>query len=91
WIIRERRKSLSPRFFFMRIALNSYLLRNAMLYLLLFIIVDIITIAVFYKFLGEAVTLALTLAVLSFRLTVLMGAFILAIWINKLPVYYGFS
>lgn len=91
WIIRERRKSLSPRFFFMRIALKSYLLRNAMLYLLLFIIVDIITIAIIYKSIGEAVTLTLIFAVLSFRFTVLMGAFLLAIWINKLPVYYGFS
>ncbi|AVQ99580.1 hypothetical protein OBCHQ24_11335 [Oceanobacillus iheyensis] len=91
WIIRERRKSLSPRFFFMRIALKSYLLRNAVVYVQLFIIVDTVTIAVFYKSLGEAVTLELIFAVLSFRLTILMGAFLLAIWINKLPIYYGFS
>ncbi|WP_042223276.1 ABC transporter permease [Oceanobacillus manasiensis] len=91
WIIKERRKSLTPRFSFMHISLKSYLLKNAGLYLLLFIIVDIMTLILFKFNMREVITQDLIGSILSFRLILLMGAFLLAILSTRLPTYYGIS
>ncbi|MFD2627942.1 ABC transporter permease [Oceanobacillus kapialis] len=91
WIIRERRGSITPRFSFMRFSLKSYLIQNAALYFLLFLVTDIMAIYVFHDQFGDPVTADLILAIFAYRITIHLGAFLLSVLMNQLSTYYGAS
>lgn len=89
WSIKERRPSIKPRFTFMRISFKSYLIKNLLLYMALLYCFDMIAIFSFSYFLDEPIKLSLFGVVFSYRILISLGAFLLALLISNLFLFYG--
>lgn len=89
WSIKERRPHIKPRFTFMKMSFKSYLVKNLLLYVGLLFFFDIIAIFSFNYFLDEPITLSLFGVIFSYRLLISLGAFLLALLINNLFLFYG--
>lgn len=91
WSIKERIPSIKPRFTFMRVSMKSYLLKNLLLYISILFLFDIITVFSFSYFLDEQITLLMVSVIFSYRILISLGAFLLALSINNLFLFYSTS
>lgn len=91
WSIKERNSSIKPRFSFMRVTFKNYLIKNFLLYLGLLFLFDIIAIFSFSYFLNEPITFTIFGVVLSYRLLICLGAFLLTLILNNLFLFYSSS
>jgi ABC-2 type transport system permease protein len=91
WIIKERRSSIMPRFSFLQFSLKSYLLRNLFLYTILLLFFDIIAIFSFSYFLDEPITWSIYGVIFFYRTLINMAAFLWALVMKNLFVFYGSS
>jgi ABC-2 type transport system permease protein len=87
WIIREKHMSAAVRFLFLKFSLQKYLVCHAVLYTGLFFLFDLFAAGLFYFYFPEAVNLSFVLALLSFRVMVSTGAFLLALCFRKTFLY----
>lgn len=91
WLIKENRLSILPRFAFIRISFKNYMLQNALFYTILCIIFDGLALLTFYFVIHEPISLGLIAAMLSYRIMLNAGAFVLAICFKNLYLYYSTS
>ena len=90
WIIKENRTNLLPRFPFIRHSLKNYFIINAFFYTILLFLFDLIAAASFHFFLDEA-SAGNIWVLLSYRLMLSTGAFLLALCIKSVHLYYSVS
>lgn len=91
WVIKEKQSSTLPRLQFSRISIKSYFLLNMLVYLCLFLTLDIITMILFECLYDTGISVELLFRFVSFRLTAVAIAFVLALCFRKLTVYYAIS
>src|SRR5699024_11532476 len=80
-----------PCFVFIRFTWKKYLLYNFLLYTILFLMFDMVAIGIFHTFLKEPVNLSFIGAILSFRLMLNTGAFLLALCFKNIFLFYSVS
>ncbi|WP_174613995.1 ABC transporter permease [Virgibacillus ihumii] len=85
WVIKEKNAKAAVRFAFTRTPLKSYLMQNFILYVILFLIVDVAAVVSFYLLFGEWISI---LNLIIFRIWISMGAFLLAQLFSNTYVYY---
>ncbi|MGM0940288.1 MAG: ABC transporter permease [Bacillota bacterium] len=91
WVIKEKRQSMQTRFPFIRFSFTSYCLWNTLLYGGLFFISDIITLLVFHFLLDQPISLSKLGSMMSFRLMLVTGTFLLAANMRNRTTYYGIA
>lgn len=91
WVIKENRLSLLPRFAFNRISFKSYLLQNVGIYTILMILFDFAALITFNLLLDESISIQLMASILSYRMILNTGAFLLALCFNQIYSYYSIS
>lgn len=91
WVIKEKQSSTLPRLQFSRISIKYYFLLNMLVYLSLFLTLDIITMILFEYLYDTGIGADLLFRLVSFRLTAVAIAFLLALCFRKLTVYYAIS
>ncbi|HLR67158.1 ABC transporter permease [Virgibacillus alimentarius] len=91
WLIKEQNANILPRFVFIRFTWKKYLLYNFLLYTILFLMFDMVAIGIFHTFLKEPVNLSFIGAILSFRLMLNTGAFLLALCFKNIFLFYSVS
>lgn len=91
WLIKEKRNSILPRFAFIRFSFKNYILKNFLLYTILFIVFDMIAAGVFYFLLNEPISFAFVGSLLTFRLMINAGAFLLATTFKSILLYHSVS
>lgn len=85
WVIHERHAGVRPRFAFMRYSFKHYLLLHSILYFLLSLTVDLITIIIFDIVLQKTIPIG---TMFAFQLFISLGAFLLAHLFKRPFVYY---
>lgn len=88
WMIKESRPSMQVRWLYTSTSFKSHAVRILGLYSLLTVLSDVITLFVFHFVLQELVTLSFILPMLTFRVTLNLFAFLLAIVYRQLLLYY---
>ncbi|PAV30428.1 hypothetical protein CIL05_08120 [Virgibacillus profundi] len=91
WLIKENRSSLAPRFTFIRITFKNYMVINALFYTILLFIFDLIAAGAFFLFLEEPFNLHSIGVILSYRLMLNAGAFLLALCFKNVYLFYSVS
>ena len=91
WVLKEKRSSVLPRLQFSRFSIKPYFLLNSILYLCLFLVIDLFTLFLFYQLYSIDVSIELMLSLISYRLTGITLAFTLTLCFQKLTVYYSIS
>ncbi|MBU5466574.1 ABC transporter permease [Virgibacillus sp. MSJ-26] len=90
WVVKERTASTRQRFFFLNISHHRYLLRNLVIYTIILFLVDIVSFMMINQvYTAKNINFILTL--LSFKLMILLGSFLVALCFRKLFNYYSFS
>lgn len=75
WVVREQQAGVGMRFAFMKVAYKHYLLGHLLLYVLLGLCVDVLTLSVFWLGFSESVPLG---SLVVYQLFLSTGAFLLA-------------
>ncbi|MFC5604546.1 ABC transporter permease [Sporosarcina koreensis] len=88
WMIKESRPSMQVRWLYTSISFKFHAVRMLGLYCFLTILSDVVTLTVFHYVLQEPVTLAFILPLLTFRVTLNLFAFLLAIVYRQLFMFY---
>jgi ABC-2 type transport system permease protein len=91
WLIKERRSNLYPRFVFFRITFKLYLILNAFIYTLLFLIFDIIAFFIFHLFSDEEFSWFFLFVLISYRFMLNSGVFLITLLFKNVSVYYTVS
>lgn len=91
WVVKEHHSSVLPRFAFMRISFKGYLVSSLGIYSLLLVLMDIITVYVFHLVYLEQISLVFILGLLCYRLVLLSGSFLLAMFFHHVFRYYVVS
>lgn len=91
WLIKENKRSILPRFAFIRVSFKNYLLQQVLWYTVLFILFDILALLAFHLIHHEPVSIGLILAILSYRIMLNAGAFMLAACFKNLYLFYSIS
>jgi len=90
WVIKERLKEITVRFPFMKISFPNYLLGNLLIYAVILFLIDVVSfIFIFHFFNGIHLPSIGTL--FSFRMMLILGAFLIALCFKKTFNYYSFS
>ncbi|WP_284139788.1 MULTISPECIES: ABC transporter permease [unclassified Virgibacillus] len=89
WMVKEREKKLTSRFAFMRISFSAYLLGNAFLYLLLFLIIDSLSFVILQRIYDSSISTELFLSIITFRWMTVAGSFIIALCVKNIYTLYG--
>ncbi|WP_165767875.1 ABC transporter permease [Virgibacillus indicus] len=90
WVIRENRKSLIPRFTFIRFSYKNYFVLNTLLYTILLFLFDLAAVISFNLFLNEPFAMNIWV-LLTYRLMLNAGAFLLALCFNNIYLFYSAS
>src|SRR5699024_7708508 len=90
WIIKERSKDIKIRFPFMKISFQNYLLGNLLIYTVILFLMDGISLIIFYQ-LFNGINLPSIGTLFSFRMMLILGAFLLALCFKNIFNYYSFS
>ncbi|MDY0408626.1 ABC transporter permease [Virgibacillus soli] len=91
WVIREKSTFIYSRYAFMKDSYAVFIIKNLIIYFLLFLICDLATIAVFHYSLNQDIQFNILWQILSFRFIVILCACIIANNFKKVFAYYGFS
>lgn len=91
WVIKEKQANMQIRLAFTRFALKNYLLRNLFLYTALFIMFDFAAVGLFSIFLKEQFIAPAFIVMLSFRLMIQFGSFLVALPFKNLYRFYSAS
>lgn len=91
WVIKENHSNLHVRLAFTRFSFKNYLLRNLILYTALFFLFDLVAFGFFYFFLNKNVVFPNLISMISFRLIVQFGSFLLALQFKKSYSFYSVS
>lgn len=91
WLIKENRKNIMPRFYFMRMTFKKYLVLNLCLYTIILLIFDTIALLTFNYYLNEAISITLFGAIFFYRIMITIGAFLLGISFRNSYLFYSFS
>lgn len=91
WLMKERSSGLMPRFTFIRFTYKQYVIQNLAVYLTAFLLFDFLSIAVFNQLLDENINFELIGAIISFRILISTGAFLVALLFKNNYLYYGVS
>ncbi|WP_342515068.1 ABC transporter permease [Sporosarcina sp. FSL K6-1522] len=83
WMLKENRPSMQPRWAFTTLSFNRYALGTFALYTVLLVVVDLLTAVIFQEKLTQ-----LVLALVAFRFTINLCAFLLATVYRQLFFYY---
>ena len=90
WIIKERSKNIKIRFPFMKISFQNYLLGNLLIYTVILFLMDGISLIIIYQ-LFNGINLPSIGTLFSFRMMLILGAFLLALCFKNIFNYYSFS
>ncbi|GIO27777.1 ABC transporter permease [Ornithinibacillus bavariensis] len=88
WVIQEKSMTVTTRFSFLRISRASYYFQNICLYLLLFLLFDLLAITLFTVLLHEFVSVPLVIHILSFRIMMTGLAFSIANCFRSKGTFY---
>lgn len=88
WLIKERGANILPRFIYMRYSFHLYLMVNLVLYSVLFVIFDVITLCILSYLFGISLTLELFLFVILYRMLAQIVGFLLSIPFSTTLSYY---
>lgn len=88
WVIQERHAGVRPRFAFMRYSFKHYLLLNGVLYLMLSLVLNAVTMVLFEAVLQKTISMG---TMFAFQLTISLGAFLLAHLFKRAFAYYMVS
>lgn len=91
WLIKENKLALLPRFAFIRFSFKNYLLQSLLFYTILFVLFDALAVGIFYFVLDEPIGWWLFGVLISYRITLNAGAFLLAICFKNLYLFYSIS
>ncbi|WP_157724850.1 ABC transporter permease [Virgibacillus phasianinus] len=91
WVVKEKQSPVLPRFAFMGISYKNYLVKSLIFYSALLIVLDLITMVIFHLFYQVQLSLSFIAGMFSYRLILVMGAFLLASFVKRLFRYYVFS
>ncbi|MFA1821244.1 ABC transporter permease [Virgibacillus oceani] len=91
WLIKERRNNLYPRFIFFRISFKLYLMLNALIYTLLFLIFDFLTVFTFHIFLGGELSWFFLFVLISYRFMLNTGVFLFTMLFRSVSMFYTVS
>lgn len=91
WLIKEKNANMQIRLAFTRFTFKNYLLRNLLLYTFLFFIFDLVALGLFSFFFKEHWIAPTLFAMLSFRLMIQFGSFLIALPFKNLYRFYSTS
>lgn len=91
WIVKEHQSPVLPRFAFTGISFKGFLVRSLGLYSFLLVLMDSITVYIFHIVYQEQVNLTFILGLLCYRLSLLLGAFLVAQMFKHIFRYYVVS
>ncbi|WP_404453449.1 ABC transporter permease [Virgibacillus necropolis] len=91
WVVKENHSPVLPRFAFMGISFKGYLVRSFGFYSLLLILMDTITLSVFYSLHHVQISMSFIIGMMCYRLILLLGAFLLALLFKNTFRYYVVS
>jgi|GEM_PF-1493785 len=91
WVIKESRASMMPRYSFMRVSYQGYMLRNLMIYAVSLLGIDLLTVMTFYYAIDEPITHSLLGAIFFYRFMICMGALLLALRFKHSYLFYTVS
>ncbi|HEY4600293.1 MAG TPA: ABC transporter permease [Cerasibacillus sp.] len=89
WVIKENNPAILPRFAFTRMSMKTYFVQNMLIYITLLFAVDLLTVLVFYYVFYEPISFSFIISLLSYRLMISLGAFLLALIIRQTYVFYA--
>ena len=88
WVLKENRQSMRQRWLFTRIPFKNYALGSLLLFTFVNSIIDIVTAIIFGLLYQEALTSRVLIALIAFRVTINLLAFLLATVFRQLFMYY---
>lgn len=88
WVIKEQRSAIKVRLALLRISFRSYMLKNAIVYLVLLGLFDLINIFLLKMYFNQSINLAQVIVIVSFRLTISIAAFLFALYFRTTFLYY---
>ncbi|MDL4842092.1 ABC transporter permease [Aquibacillus rhizosphaerae] len=88
WVIKEKQSRIKVRLSLLRFSFKAYLLKNWCIYLALFILFDLINASVLVVYFDQPVEGSQMLAMIGFRLTMCMAAFLFAQCFKTSFYYY---
>jgi ABC-2 type transport system permease protein len=91
WLIKERRNNLYPRFIFSRISFKLYLILNAFVYTLLFLVFDFIALLIFHLLLDETLSWHFLFALITYRFMLNAGVFAVTLLFRNVSIFYTVS
>ncbi|WP_235988811.1 ABC transporter permease [Aquibacillus kalidii] len=87
WVIKEKQSSIRIRLSFLKMSFKDYLLRNWIVYLILFMLFDFLNIGILVHYFDQSINIQQVLALISYRITISMAAFLFA-QCFRVPFYY---
>lgn len=91
WVIKEKSLAVSARYTFINMSKWSYYFKLIILYFLMFLLFDLMALAVFTVGLGETISLHFIFVLISFRFMLCLLSFSIASFFRKTARYYGIS
>lgn len=90
WVIKETQSNVAVRYSLMRISFKSYLMCHLLIYIGALVIVDLITLLIFFKFFDET-SIQFLGTLVTFRLMISLGAFLFALCFKRSFMFYSCS
>lgn len=91
WVVREKTLPVSTRYYFLKLSRLQYFLQILVLYILLFFLVDLVSVVVFTIFLDESISLQLIINLVTFRIMLVTLSFSIASLFTSRGAFYGVS
>ncbi len=91
WLIKERKNNLYPRFIFFRISFKIYLILNACIYTLLFLVFDVVALFMFHIFVDEELSWHFLFSLITYRFMLNAGVFAFTLLFRNVSLFYTVS
>ena len=88
WVLKENRVTMRSRWIYTTTTFKKYALSTLFLYTLLLFVIDLLTAYLFYLIFDEPIDSKLVIALLAFRITINVFAFLIANLFEQLFIYY---
>ncbi|GAB3803923.1 ABC transporter permease [Virgibacillus kimchii] len=88
WLIKERNNNLYPRFVFFRMSFKLYLILNGLIYTLLFLLFDFITLFIFHMYLGVDFSWHFLFILITYRFMLNTGVFAFTLLFKYISLFY---
>ncbi|WP_010099087.1 ABC transporter permease [Ornithinibacillus scapharcae] len=91
WVIRERQMSVAIRYSFFKFSQMNLYVKLLLLYLVLFLLFDLLSIGIFVIFMNETISISFLFELVSFRIMLCLLSFSIAQCFRKVGSYYSFT